>query len=55
MRRVESEHNVDDAWVFICSLYGIGEKNAKGTDDARHNLFVKAKRDLEVLPPNHGA
>ena len=36
-------------------MYGIGEKGAKGIDDARHNLFVKAKRDLEVLPQTHGA
>ena len=34
---------------------GLEKRMPKGTDDARHNLFVKAKRDLEVLPPNHGA
>ena len=27
----------------------------KGIDDTRHNIFVEAKRDLEVLPPTHGA
>ena len=27
----------------------------KGIDDARHNLFVEAKRDLEMLPPAHCA
>ena len=52
---VARDDNVDDAWVFVCSLYGIEEKDAKGTDGASNNLFVKAKRDLEVLSPNHGA
>ena len=46
--------NVDDAWAFVCSLYGIGEKDVIGIDDARHSLFVKVKRDLDVLPPTHG-
>ena len=33
----------------------IREGGAKGNDDARHFLFVRAKRDLEMLPPTHGA
>ena len=48
--------NVDDAWTFVCSLHGIGEKDVRGINDARHILFfVKAKRDLDLLPPTHGA
>ena len=39
---------VDDAWVFVCSLYGILEKDIRNIDDARHSLFVKAKRDLDL-------
>ena len=46
---------VDDVWAFVCSLYGIGEKDAICIDDTRHILFVKAKRDVDVLPPTHGA
>ena len=41
--------------AFVCSLYGIGEKDFRGIDDARHSLFVKAKRDLDVLPQSLGA
>ena len=26
--------NVDDAWVFVCSLYGILEKDIRNIDDA---------------------
>ena len=47
--------NVDDAWVFVCLLYGNGEKDARGIDVARHSLFVKVKRDLDALPRTHGA
>ena len=47
--------NVDDAWAFVCSLYGIGGNDVRGIDDARHFIFMKAKRDLDVLPPTHGA
>ena len=38
---------------FDCSLYGImvEENVAKGTDEPKHSLFVKAKRGLEMLPP----
>ena len=42
---VERDDKVNDAWAFVCSLYGLGEKDDRGIDDARHNLFVKAKRD----------
>ena len=52
---VVRDDNVDDAWAFVCSLYGIGEKDVRGFDDARHTLFAKAKSDLDVLPPIHGA
>ena len=41
--------------MFVCSLYGIGEKDVRGIVDDRHSLFVKAKLDLDVLPPTHGA
>ena len=47
--------NVDDAWASLCSLYEIGEEDVRGIDDARHSLFVKAKRGLDMLPPTHGA
>ena len=39
----------------MCSLYWIGEKDVSGIDDARHSLIVKRKRDLDMLPPTHGA
>ena len=51
---VVRDDNVDDAWAFVCSLYGIGENDVRGIDDARHSHFVKAKRDLDVLPTTHG-
>ena len=47
---VVRDTNVDDAWAFVCSLFGIGEKEVRGIVDARHNLFVKAKPDLDMLP-----
>ena len=34
--------NVDDAWAFVCTLYGIVEKDSTGIDDTRHNNFVNA-------------
>ena len=40
--------------MFVCSLYGIGKKDVRDIDDARHRLFVKVKRGLDVLPPTHG-
>ena len=46
---------IDDAWVFVCSLYGIGEKGVRGIDEASHSRFVKAKRDPDVLPPTQSA
>ena len=51
LTEVARDDNVDDAWAFVCSFYGIGDKDFKGIDDTRHNIFVKAKHDLEVLPP----
>ena len=33
----------------------LGKKDVRDIDEAIHNLFVKAKRDLDVLPPNHNA
>ena len=30
---------VDDAWAFVCSLYGIGEKDVRCIDDASHRLL----------------
>ena len=35
--------NVDGAWAFVCSLYGIGEKDVRGIDDARHSLFCESE------------
>ena len=29
--------------------------DVRAIDDAGHSLFVRAKRDLDVLPPTHGA
>ena len=52
---VARDDNVDDAWGFVCSLYGIGEKDVRGVDDTRHSLFEKTKRGLDVLPLIHGA
>ena len=34
------DDNVDDARVFVCSLYGIGEKDVRCIDDTRHSRFV---------------
>ena len=48
------DDNADDVWAFVCLSYGIGEKDVRGVDDARHNLFVKVKRALDVLPPIKG-
>ena len=31
--------NVDTAWVFVCSLNGIVEKDVRGFIDARHSLL----------------
>ena len=36
-------------------MYGIGEKDVRGSDDARHSLSVKAKRDQDMFPLSHGA
>ena len=50
---VVRDDNVDGAWVFVCSLYGMGEKDVRGIDGVKHSIFVKAKHDLDVLPPTH--
>ena len=34
--------DVDDAWVFVCSMYGIVEKDVECFDDARHNILCKS-------------
>ena len=52
---IVKDDNADDAWAFVYSLYGIGEKDVRCIDDIRHSLFVKAKRGLDVLPLTHGA
>ena len=49
------DDNFDDAWAFVCSLYGIGEEDVRCIDNTRHILLMKANRDLDVLPPVHGA
>ena len=49
------DDNVDDACASIYSLYEIGVKDVRGIYDARHDLFLKGKRDLDVLPPTLGA
>ena len=33
----------------------MGEKDVRGNDDARQSIFMKSKRDLDVLPPTHSA
>ena len=35
---VVKDDNVDDASAFVCSLYGIGEKDVRGIDDARQSF-----------------
>ena len=44
---------VEDTEKYVCLLYGIDENAVKDIDHARHSLFVKAKHDLEMLPPTH--
>ena len=36
LTEVARDDNVDDAWAFVCSFYGIGDKYFKGIDDTRH-------------------
>ena len=52
---VVRDDNVDEVWAFVCSFYVIGKKDVRGIDDASQSIFVKVKRDLDVLPPTHGA
>ena len=35
------DDNVNDAWPFVCSLYGIGKKSVRGIDDARNGPFER--------------
>ena len=48
------DNNVD-AEKFVSLLYGIEKNGVNGIDNARHRLFVKVNRDLEMLPPTHNA
>ena len=45
--------------MMLVRLYvryiGLEKKDVRGINDARHSLFMKAKRELDVLPPSHGA
>ena len=52
---LDLDDNVVDDWASVRSVYGIGENDVRGIDNARHSHFVKAKRDLDVLPPTHDA
>ena len=52
LTRVGRNYSVHDAEKFACLLYGIEEKLVKDIDDTRHSVFVKTKRDLEILPHN---
>ena len=36
-------------------MYGIEKRGFKDVDNARHRLFAKAKRDLDILPPTNYA
>ena len=49
------DDNIDEDLAFVCSVYGIGENDVRDIRYARHSHFVKAKRDLDVLPLTHGA
>ena len=49
------DDNIDVDCAFVCLVYGIGENDVRDIRYARHSHFVKAKRDLDVLPPTHGA
>ena len=52
---VERDDNADDAEKFVCLLNENEENGVKAIDKVRHRLFVKAKCDLEMLPPTHNA
>ena len=39
--------------LYVCSMEL--KNGVNGIDNARHRLFVKVKRDLEMLPPTHNA
>ena len=38
---VVRDDNVDDAWAFVCSLYGIREKDVRGIDDDKQIIKLK--------------
>ena len=38
---VVRDNNVDDAWAFVCSLYGIRERDVGGIDDARQIIKLR--------------
>ena len=40
---VVRDDNVDDYCAFVCSVYGIGEKDGRGIDDDRHSLFCESE------------
>ena len=35
----------------VCLLHDIEENDVNGIDNASDSLFMKSKRDLEMLPP----
>ena len=49
---VVTDDNVDDAWTFVCSLYGIREKDGRGIDEASHSLFCESETWLRCVASN---
>ena len=45
------DENVNAVENVVCLMYEIEETGVKDTDNARHSLFVKAKRALKMSPP----
>ena len=39
LTEVVTDDNVGDAWAFVGSLYGFGQKDVGGIDDARHSIL----------------
>ena len=54
LTEVVRDDKIDDAWFFMFVTWD-WRKYVRGIDNARHSLSVKAKHDLDVLPPAHGA
>ena len=52
---VGRDNKVNATEKFVCLLYRNEENDVKSIDNARYSLFVKAKRDLVMLPPTHNA